>query len=911
MAIQTRRRARFRRATAGTQNLTTLIYNILKEQQAARKSAILAAFDANMSSKTYDSTYGGEPVDRAAVEALYNDMISVYPEGTTERDRLTAELNQFRTSAIRQEMNAYSDAYENGTYAFGKKITMNDYLAFLRDAKSTTSNEADKMQYTKEEFLVTFNDVSSDMKAKGASAGAFSRFYERQLQRAEEMGITKDSKTYRDIQGYLADASKAAAAEFKQKQLQDAVDLVSRRTTKLAASLISAAGEAVKQGLISENDLLSIRGNGDPMGVVSRWLSLGLSAKSGILNAGGDAGIMLGDQAFDANSIIDWVEKTRGGIQTIAKSSLADTDTKSRMMMYLNQYDAEVAGPMGLLNDLTEAELSSMNLTLDNERAFGNPAVNVDLYARHADKIANAVGADRMGRAFQDILKGNVPDGGKDFIDANGNPVKKLSDLSDKLVERLISTYTGTAFVFTGGDVDPQKFISGVITDYKGKALLDAGTGYLKIIPYGDSGVEVVVVDKIPDGIVTLAGGTNTDGATWTTLAKQQKVPVMTADGSQLGESFFEVNDKGQRILKFITNDNYTMDMDKYLRYLDGLGASTYDGPDAGSIVVSGLDEAGVRSAGLSAGIRSNPTYGKFLSTSTFNNIAKGPGYKDAVKIVARDVFSNLTLSGNLDVAFGLDASGNLVVRDEEAAFRATNLPASDILDIFNAENNSDIKKEVATRIIVRERGTDGGNLGSAKPETFKAADGTTSLTPTPAQDAERMNRAYIDASNYYDQVQANSRLKATLDEARKPQNVFFAAGLGSAGVYPQIAAPNGSPANPFAAQAEIAKAQMRIPGEIARSPYTGPAYAGAQPPTALDTNYAFRYATGTPAGTSLNAPLPSAFKGTSITGGAAFTAPSVAPVKFTAQQVSQSMVDFRAGERAPLGISSNTLTAK
>ena len=339
MAIQTRRRARFRRATAGTQNLTTLIYNILKEQQAARKSAILAAFDANMSSKTYDSTYGGEPVDRAAVEALYNDMISVYPEGTTERDRLTAELNQFRTSAIRQEMNAYSDAYENGTYAFGKKITMNDYLAFLRDAKSTTSNEADKMQYTKEEFLVTFNDVSSDMKAKGASAGAFSRFYERQLQRAEEMGITKDSKTYRDIQGYLADASKAAAAEFKQKQLQDAVDLVSRRTTKLAASLISAAGEAVKQGLISENDLLSIRGNGDPMGVVSRWLSLGLSAKSGILNAGGDAGIMLGDQAFDANSIIDWVEKTRGGIQTIAKSSLADTDTKSRMMMYLNQYE--------------------------------------------------------------------------------------------------------------------------------------------------------------------------------------------------------------------------------------------------------------------------------------------------------------------------------------------------------------------------------------------------------------------------------------------------------------------------------------------------------------------------------------------------------------------------------------------
>jgi len=911
MAIQTRRRARFRRATAGTQNLTTLIYNILKEQQSSRKSAILAAFNANMSSKTYDSTYGGEPVDRAAVEGLYNDMISVYPEGTTERDRLTAELNEFRTSSLRQEMNAYSDAYENGTYAFGNKVTMNDYLSFLRDAKSTTSNAADKMQYVKEEFLVTFNDTSSDMKAKGASSGAFAKFYDRQLQRAEEMGITKDSKTYRDIQGYLADASKSAAAEFKQKQLQDAVDLVSKRTTKLAASLISAAGEAVKQGLISENDLLSIRGNGDPMGVVSRWLSLGLSAKSGILNAGGDAGIMLGDQAFDANSIIDWVEKTRGGIQTIAKSSLADTDTKSRMMMYLNQYDAEVAGPMGLLNDLTEAELSSMNLTLDNERAFGNPAVNVDLYARHADKISNTVGADRMGRAFQDILKGKVPDGGKDFIDAEGNPVTELSELSEKLVERLVATYTGTAFVFTGGDVDPQKFISGVIADYKGKALLDAGTGYLKIVPYGDDGVEVVVVDKIVDGIVTLSGGTNTDGATWTTLAKQQKVPVMTADGTPLGESFFEINDKGQRVLKFITNDKYTMDMDKYLRYLDGLGASTYDGPDAGSLVVTGLDEAGVRSASLSTGILSSPTYGKFLSTSTFNNIAKGPGYKDAVKIVARDVFSNLTLSGTLDLAFGLDASGNLVVRDEEAAFRATGLPASDILDVFNAENNADIKRDVATRIIVRERGTDGGALGGAKPETFKSSDGTTSLTPTPAQAAERMNRGYIEASNYYDQVQANSRLRATLDEARKPENVFFAAGLGSGGFYPQIPAPKDSTANPFSAQAEIAKAQMRVPGEIARSPYTGPAYAGTQPPTQLDTSYAFRYASGTPAGSPTVNPVLTPFKSTALAGGGTFKAPAVAPITFTSQQLSQSMVDFRAGEREPLGIVSNTATAK
>ena len=163
MAINTKRRARFRRATSGTQNLTTLIYNILREQIASRKAAIIAAFNANMSTKTYDSTYGGQPVDRQAVEAFYAEMIGTYPPGTTERDKLMAELAEFRNDAVKAEMNAYADAYENGTRAFGEQIDLKGYLSFLREAKSLTTNESDKIMFIKEEFLVTFNDVNMDL----------------------------------------------------------------------------------------------------------------------------------------------------------------------------------------------------------------------------------------------------------------------------------------------------------------------------------------------------------------------------------------------------------------------------------------------------------------------------------------------------------------------------------------------------------------------------------------------------------------------------------------------------------------------------------------------------------------------------------------------------------------------------
>lgn len=906
MAIRTKRRARFRRATSGTQNLTTLIYNILREQQAARKQAILSAFNANMSTKTYDSTYGGEVVDRAAVEAFYIEMMSAYPEGTTERDKLAAELNDFRATALRQEMSAYADAYENGTYAFGEQVTMDKYLTFLRDAKALTNNQADRIEYTKEEFLVTFNDISSDMKAKNASAGSFVRFYERQLKRAEEMGLSKDSKVYRDIQGYLADAADRAADDFKRKQLQDAVDAVSRRTAKLGSSLIAAAKEAANAGLITQDDVLAIQGNGDPMGIVSRWLSLGLDAKSDILLSGQKAGIMLGDAELSSNSMIDWVAETREYIKILAKSSLSDATTKAQALAMLDQYDAELSGPMGLLNELESADRSSLNLTLDNESSLGNPLTNVELYQRHANNIAESVGTDLMGRGLMDILNGRTPDGGKEFLDESGDPVEFIADLSQSQIDRLIANYTGTAFIFTNGSMDPKELIANIVNDYRAADLVQSGNGYLKAVPYGDNGVVIEVVNKpVGNGIVTLSSGDLTEGGGWQVLAKQEKKAVLTEDGSLLGYTFFEIDENNRRVNKFLTLDNYVMDQSAYLKYIDGLGGSTYD-TDGGGISVSGLLPQFIEMASTGDLIRQNSSWGKYVSTDKFDNIARGPGANQAVREITKTIFQNLTQSGAVDLAFGLDATGNLIVRNEDVAFRETGILASDILDMFNSNGGTQFKDELSREIMRVSRGVDGEGYAQtgAAPEMFAAPGGGTSLTPTPAQASERMARGYIAASEAY----GNRNLQRTFGTIEPEKNPFYFGGLGLTGQSLIAAQAGPSPeVNPFTRQESLARAQLRVPSEMAASPYIKPLLPQASGP-ALDSSYAFRYA----GGTQLDAGLPkadTAFKGTSLSSGLTDSRPPVAPIRFTQQQVSQSFVDFRADERAPLNISTSTAT--
>jgi len=903
MAINTRRRARFRRATSGTQNLTSLIYNILKEQIAAKKAAIMAAFNANMATKTYDSTYGGQPVDRQAVEAFYAEMIGTYPPGTTERDRLTAELAEFRNDAVKAEMNAYADAYENGTRAFGEQIDLNGYLSFLREAKSVTTNESDKIMFIKEEFLVTFNDVNMDLKAKGASSAKFARFYERELARAVEMGLTKDMTAYRTIQGYLAAARKQANAEGRTQLLQDAVDFVSKNVGKIGSALSQAMGAAVQKGVLDQATYLSMGTDG--MTLTSNFLKLDLAMQARILKAGQDAGIQLNGEVLSSNAMVDALDDVRERVKTLATSKGVDSGTKDRMTSLLDEIDQQITGPMGLMNDVEKADRASLDLVIDNEKMFGNPVANTEAYARHADRIDALSSGDLMGQALKDILRGKVPGGGDGFLDASGNKKTELWQLNDAEVSRLIDTYTGTAFVWTNGSIDPKQLISSAAADYKAKHAVETGSGFL-VLTRNDQGTPEIQVSNTPvtGGIPTLSSNTLSDKSVASVSAPQVKEPVLNSAGTVIGYKFFEIDVNGNPVDKFMTTDNFVMDMDRYELYLNDI--STPISTDGNGQIVVGSEDPFV---GDSSRIRSDPVYGSDLSEKPFSGIAKGPGYRAALVDVSKSVASTLIGTGNGSV-FSVDpATGYVRVIDSDRAREIIGYDKRTIELLLNTPDE-EYKGSEAVATAAQQI------VGTAMFRYQEGIENRASAGSVPDQ----AKLFALRAAGSQAAAKAEEALRKRERDAISARSPFFGPGAGSGGGLTNL-----NLAQLVADQARL-KA-METPGPATqrfRDVYEKPLSSAsadaagfnalrAMNPAAIlfgntqeakKEDFFFRYTNiGGDAGATSGG-VTVGTSGVALSGGGVTIRPPKSPT-FTPAQVQQSLVDFRAGERVGSGVSS------
>jgi len=864
----------------------------LKEQQAARKSAILAAFNANMETKTYDSTYGGQPVDRNAVEAFYNEMISAYPPGTVERDKLMAELAEFRNSALKAEMAAYSEAYQDGTFAFGEQITMNKYLAFLRDAKSMTNSPADKILYTKEEFLVGFNDVNMDLKAKGASASKFVSFYQRELKRAEEMGLTKDMQAYRTIQGYLRDAMKQAAVDGRNQMYGDAVDFVSKRVGVIGNALDDALAVAVNKGVLDYATRLSL--GTDTMTLTQNFFKLQPDVQARILIAGREAGVLIGGDPLTSTAIVEGLRDLREKVKVLATGKGVDSATRDRMTSLLDQIDEKLAGPAGMISDVEKADRSYTDLVIDSAKMFGNPVANADAYARHADRLDRIDTGDIVGQAMKDILRGFIPEGGKDF-----GGKRFLYELNTQQeIDMLVDKYSSSMFT---GDMAPADFIRSVVNDYKVQDDVRNRRSHLAFVINDAGDPEVTVSDgPVTGGVPTFLSAKASDGTTISMVANQPSMPVMNAAGQVVGQKVFFIDDKTGRQDFFVTNDQQMIPMDRMELYLDnlGIGVSTNNN---GETTITTTDAIKL----LGEQIKTDPVYGKYVSQ--YRGIAVGPGGAQAITDIAKTVVNNLTQTGTVPAVFGKDALGNLTVLDEDAAFAITGMNASGLNALLNTNIARPLRDRIDTMVEAARRGVDGGALAGQAPETFKTPTGETSLTPTPEQAQARTESGYIASQRMFEQDLQRRRAAENIKPLMDPSNVFYAAGVGPFGLGGVLNQPlPGEQQFKFAPEAEAAKTRQRLAEEMKFSPYVSQANPAFAP---LDTSYAFRYVGGnlTPGGVTSKTPDTTA--GVKLTTGGGFANPKIP--QFTPTQISQSLVDFRAGERASLNISSTSATNK
>lgn len=878
MAIRTRRRARFRRATSGTQNLTTLIYNILKEQQSSRKAALLAAFDANMRNANYESTYGGEPVNSDSVVAFYEQMIQAYPEGTTERDRLAAELAEFRVSSADKILSVYADAYNNGTYAFGEKVDLKSYLAFLRESKAAAPDEATKMKYTSEEFIVNFNDVHDDMKARSASAGGLASFYRRQLKVAEEMGITKDSKTYRNIQSYLATASKQAAADAKTELRDKANKIILKRAGLMSNALEGAVEAAQREGRIT-NEEAGRFFNADSLSRVKMFFGLDAIKQRTILDAGNRSGVMLGESALTGSSLYDLAYRTKDELRIAVGDPSLSAGDRTFLSDLKTSWDNEIIRPAGLYDDVEAAVDSGSDLQNDIFNSFGNPLVNVSGYKAHAKRLSATGAAETAGSAAIKILNGEVP-----FPDQFGGKTQ-ISELNENEVRRLSELYTGELFL----PGSPADAIYQIASEYKDSAAVESGAGFIQVSVDESGTPQTTVVDQPPANRVPFFYTTElSDGTTVSSVAMQQKSVVKDTNGTPVGDVVFDIDDGGNVVRNFITTDNYKINLDTMENWFMTNGIEFGASADGGYLAAV---PAGIPTAiFLGSSLATNPSFAKYVSdkTNLWSGASMGPGGEKSIQDIGSRIASNISLSGSTSDIFSFDSNG-LSIRDDLAALQEINMGTAEFNALMQQPIGSAIREAVGTQLFRRAEGAE-GRMAMGLAGRGQSSDGIAALR-------ERGAQAAVDY--------ATKRRDAKQGEELRP--LKFASSLIPGG--PALFELGQAAYNLINPGEEVLAAKDRL--TAARRP--GSAVSPVSPmlsgTPASGQDYFFRYSgLSAPQTVSPADSAKSSYLGTGIGSAPSFKPTSVSPT-FTPQQVQKSINDFRAGERASLNIpiSSNT----
>ena len=225
-----------------TQNLSVLVYQLVKEQMSTELTNILNSYETNMKDGRYTSQFNGQNVDGEYVMTYMSQMLAGFPPGSTEYETLNSQLASFRSRYQRDVQNLVIDSMNNGTQidfgllgpSFSNKGIAEVELTDVRNwadgeiaslLENGDSAQADKIKGAV--FVAGFN-VENDGKVaavnnESMSRGEYNNWLKGQLQSALNAGYTKDSEAYRGILKLQAEAAKNAKSEGEGKAAEAVV----------------------------------------------------------------------------------------------------------------------------------------------------------------------------------------------------------------------------------------------------------------------------------------------------------------------------------------------------------------------------------------------------------------------------------------------------------------------------------------------------------------------------------------------------------------------------------------------------------------------------------------------------------------------------------------------------------------
>lgn len=242
-----------------TQNLSMLVYQLLKEQMQTELQNILTAYQTNMKAGQYNAQFNGQNVDGQYVLNYYQSMLAGFPPGSSEYETLRSQLSSFEQQYKTDVQNLIIDSMNNGTKvdfgllgsAFPNRGIDDVTLSDIREWGSATIEEltanGDITQADKIAGAIYVAGFNVERDGKEAALAREEITYKQyadwlggQLNTALNSGLTKDSEAYRNLM-LLHSKAKKEAVKDGQVKAEERID----KQLRAAMSGVEAAAKAI------------------------------------------------------------------------------------------------------------------------------------------------------------------------------------------------------------------------------------------------------------------------------------------------------------------------------------------------------------------------------------------------------------------------------------------------------------------------------------------------------------------------------------------------------------------------------------------------------------------------------------------------------------------------------------------
>ena len=212
------RQGRFGRATAGSQNLSALIYSLLREERNDQEDTMIRSYRNNMRGGVSTNTFSsGGTTTSATAASVYQWYLSQAELAKQSGDNvgynsLIQRAEEFRIAALGDQETLLSTAFANGTNIdfslFGGtgsgQLSLSQFeslMTNLANNPSLTDSDRSRIRLTlfTQQLNSTAGSLGREYDEGTKSANDLVAFYDKELERARAAGITTDSQLYQSM----------------------------------------------------------------------------------------------------------------------------------------------------------------------------------------------------------------------------------------------------------------------------------------------------------------------------------------------------------------------------------------------------------------------------------------------------------------------------------------------------------------------------------------------------------------------------------------------------------------------------------------------------------------------------------------------------------------------------------------